>query len=167
MVRGGCNRIWSVASKRQTKSFFKVINLLELKNMHNLDSIIIVPFIFYFTYKFLEALIRRKERLMLVEKLDLSNLHTFPSSQEALNVLEYMPNKCFSNLRIGLLIAGIGLGLMVAWVLAICFDPFGSMSSDYRGMFEVIYLASPALFGGIGLLISYLIEQKARKEGKK
>jgi len=138
----------------------------------DLSPIIIVPIIFYFTYKFLESLIRRKERMMLIEKSDLSNLQAFSSSQESLHVLDYMPNKRFSNLRAGLLITGIGIGLIVAWVLAITLFPIvtsykESMNREFytlRDMFNVIYLAAPALFGGIGLLISYLMEQRARKQ---
>ena len=133
-----------------------------------LTPIIVVPTIFYFVYKVLESLIRRKERLMLVEKLDLSTLHTLPSLQSSANVLDFMPNKRFSNLRTGLLFAGIGLGLMIAWILAIFIyaetESFVKDSYRFREMISVIYLASPAFFGGIGLLISYLIEQKTRKQ---
>lgn len=128
-------------------------------------AIIVVPTIMYFMYKLFESLIRRKERLILVEKLDFSNLQALPSA-DSLNVLDYMPNKRFSGLRTGLLFAGIGFGLIVAWALAMstysCVASFNN-SWEFRGMFQVIYLASPALFGGIGLLISYIIEQKARK----
>ena len=136
-----------------------------------LTPIIIVPAIFYFVYKVLESLIRRKERLMLVEKFDLSNLQALPSSQEALHVLDYMPNKRFSSLRAGLLIVGLGLGLCVAWALTIGTGLYladdGSVSArywEYRRMFDTIFLAAPALFGGIGLLISFLMEQKMRKQ---
>jgi len=137
-----------------------------------LTPIIVVPTIFYFTYKALESLIRRKERMMLVEKLDLSTLHTLPSLQSLANVLDFMPNKRFSNLRAGMLISGIGLGLLVAWVLAITLFPIvasykQSMGNEFyklRNAFDAIYIAAPALFGGIGLLISYMIEQKARKQ---
>ena len=127
-------------------------------------QIIIIPVIFYFTYKFLETLIRRKERMMLIEKLDIPTLQTLPSLNSTVNALDYMPNKRFSNLRAGLLVAGIGFGLMVAWALAAGFYVPGTKSWDYRRMFDVVYLAAPALFGGIGLLISYLIEQKVRKQ---
>jgi len=128
-------------------------------------AIIVVPTIFFFLYKFFEALIRRKERMAMIEKLDFSNLGALPSA-EALNVLDYMPNKRFTGLRAGLLLAGIGLGLIVAWILLVGIYPITEAyqkSWEFRKMFPVIYLAVPACFGGIGLIISYIIEQKARK----
>ena len=129
-------------------------------------AIIVVPTVMYFVYKFLEALIRRKERMMLVDKLDFSNLQALPSI-DALNVLDYMPNKRYSSLRIGLLLTGIGFGLIVAWALVIslypCFLENGQIHYRFREMLQVIYLASPVFFGGIGLFISYLFEKKMRK----
>ena len=132
-------------------------------------AVIIVPTIFYFSYKLFETLIRRKERIMMIEKLDVSNLHALPSA-EALTVLDYMPNKRFTGLRIGTLVLGIGFGLIVAWVLSLsmfsCYGEAFDNSWRFRDMFYAIYLASPAFFGGLGLIISYLIEQKARKQEK-
>ena len=130
-------------------------------------AIIIVPTIMYFSYKLFETLIRRKERIMMIEKLDFSNPHALPSA-EALNILDYMPNKRFTGLRNGLLISGVGIGLIVAWVLAITLLPMNGNIPSYSDIqsFAVIHLASPALFGGLGLIISYLIEQKARKQEK-
>ena len=132
-------------------------------------AIIIVPTIMYFSYKLFETLIRRKERIMMIEKLDVSNLHALPSA-EALNILDYMPNKRFTGLRMGMLVLGIGLGLMVAWALSIsiyyCYGEVFKNSHYFREMFYAIYLASPAFFGGLGLIISYLIEQKVRKQEK-
>ncbi|MCL2502006.1 MAG: hypothetical protein FWE30_04615 [Bacteroidales bacterium] len=133
-------------------------------------AVIIVPAIFYFVYKIFEALIRRRERILMIEKLDFSNLQTLPSA-EAFNVLDYMPNKRFSGLRAGLLLAGMGIGLITAWGLTVALYPtiaslktgLGGDFYNFRNMFQAIYLAAPACFGGIGLIISYIIEQKARK----
>jgi hypothetical protein len=137
----------------------------------DLTAIIVVPVVFYFTFKFLEALIRRKERMVLVEKLDVSNLQTMPSLDLS-NVLDSRPNKRFAGLRMGLLLTGIGLGLIVAWAvsttLSIAFIE-NDLKMDwwrYRDMFQTIFLAAPAFFGGIGLLVSYVIEQRALKSAK-
>jgi len=133
----------------------------------DLTAVIVVPTVMYFVYKFLEVLIRRKERMMLVEKLEtlqpdsLQICEAFSSNSGNL-----FPNKRFSGLRIGLLLAGIGLGLIVAWALLLAFYPtFISSTSSYvfRQMFQFIFLASPACFGGLGLIISYFIEQKVIK----
>ena len=131
----------------------------------DLAPIIIVPTIFYFTYKIFDSLIRKKERIMLLEKLDVSNLRELPS-EEALNVLNYLPNKRFSGLRSGLLIVGIGFGLLVAWTLMtivyVEFESYIKESYRFREMLNIIYLAAPALFGGIGLVISYVIERNQK-----
>jgi len=102
---------------------------------------------------------------MLIEKLDLSNLQGMPSEIN-LNVLDYMPNRRFSGLRTGMTLSGIGFGLIVAWTLVVTLYPFlasiDKPSWQFREMFYAIYLASPALFGGIGLIISYVIERKQK-----
>jgi len=142
----------------------------------DLVPIIIVPTIVYFFYKSLESLIRRKERMMIVEKLDFSIQQALPSA-EAFNVLDSITNKRFSSLRTGSCLAGIGLGLIVAWVVVATVYPITPEQytenhfvrgyfRDYLEQFKIIYLAAPALFGGIGLIISYIIEQKVHKQEK-
>ena len=137
-------------------------------------AIIVVPTVMYFVCKFFEALIRRKERMMLVEKLE--TLHPqFLQIGEAFTSETFFLNKKFSALRIGLLLAGIGLGLTVAWALSVSLFPViashkQNLANDFyrfREMFSIIYLASPACFGGIGLIISYLIEKKAGEQDVK
>ena len=136
----------------------------------DLTAIIIVPTIFYFLYKFFESLIRRRERIELVQKLDLANLQALPA-EDSLSVLNNMPNKRFSGLRTGLLFIGIGIGLTTAWVLMFTLYPqivsyrenLGGDFYSFKNLFNIIYLAAPAVFGGIGLMISYIIEQKSRK----
>ena len=135
----------------------------------DLVPIIIVPTCVYFFFKFLESLVRRRERIIMVEKLDFSNQHSLPPI-DSLNVSDYMPTKRFFGLRTGLLLVGIGLGLMLAWMLTLFTAQSAFLSGEapyyVRNMFQVIYLAAPACFGGIGLIISYVIEQKWRKYEK-
>ena len=129
-----------------------------------LTPIIIVPTIMYFVYKIFEALIRRKERMMLVEKIEMLQPHSLQS-------YDYLPNRRFSALRFGLLLVGIGLGLITAWVLSLSVlnvvashkQSLGNEFYRFRDMYGVIYLAAPAFFGGIGLFISYLLEKRADK----
>ncbi|TWR30532.1 hypothetical protein FPZ43_06225 [Mucilaginibacter pallidiroseus] len=60
----------------------------------------------------------------------------------------------YQNLKWGLLLIGAGLGLFLACVLD--HTTFNSTQDDN----EAVYCALIALFGGIGLVISYNIEKK-------
>lgn len=65
----------------------------------------------------------------------------------------------FTALKIGLLLIGAGLGLFTAFVLDNTILNFNE-----RGDFPAIYFALIAVFGGLGLFISHLIEMKESKE---
>jgi hypothetical protein len=124
----------------------------------------------FFLYKFLESLVRRRERIMLVEKIDSLDPSHVEALQKGMNSqsLASFAGR-FTSLRFGMLLAGIGLGLIVAWVLTMMLYPnIASFKgtdgySYYRDMFSVIYLAAPACFGGLALLLSYLVENKSNK----
>ena len=138
--------------------------------MDDLSMMVVVVSCVYLFYKFLENLIRRKERMMLIEKidsLDPSHVETLKNGIH-LNSLASASGH-FTSLRFGMLLAGIGLGLIVAWVLTMMLYPnIASFKGTdgyryYRDMFSVIYLAAPACFGGLALLLSYLVENKSNK----
>ena len=65
----------------------------------------------------------------------------------------------FTALKIGLLLIGAGLGLFTAFVLANTILKFND-----RGDNPAIYFSLIAVFGGLGLFISHLIEMKESKE---
>lgn len=69
----------------------------------------------------------------------------------------------FTSLKVGLLIIGSGLGLFLAFVLdntVLNFDLVDSLNDDN----PALYFSLIAIFGGLGLFISHLIETKANKE---
>ena len=72
-------------------------------------------------------------------------------------------NQAFTTLRAGLLLIGSGIGLLLAYILdntALNFN-----HGDYRNDDNpAIYFALIAIFGGLGLFASYLIEKKENKE---
>ena len=59
----------------------------------------------------------------------------------------------YQNLKWGLLLMGAGLGLFLAYI-------FDNYVLPHNGDNEAIYFALVAFFGGLGLIISYLIEKK-------
>ena len=67
----------------------------------------------------------------------------------------------FTALKAGLLLIGSGLGLFLAFVLDNTILNFGPGINDRN---PAIYFSLIAIFGGIGLFISHLIEKKANEE---
>ncbi|MFC5284905.1 DUF6249 domain-containing protein [Pedobacter alpinus] len=86
-----------------------------------------------------------KERMAMIEKgIDIS----FSKSQP----------QPYKNLKWGLLLIGLGLGLFIAYLLD--FTVFNSSNEDMNKKVVFIYFSLMAIFGGLGLFISYLIEKK-------
>jgi len=113
-------------------------------------------------YKLFELYARRKERLAIIEKMG----DKFDPSMLGIssNLFERsLPVSRFGTLKIACLLLGIGLGLMVGYFITINTVNYNTDSWQYRNQEEVIYGASVMLFGGLGLLISFLIEIKNRK----
>jgi hypothetical protein len=133
----------------------------------NMMEFIAVPLIVWIcvsgVYGLFELFARRGERKAMIEKmgdrLDSSLL------EGKFNLLN-LPAQSFSSLKIGCLLAGLGLGLLVGLLIATML-----ISNDYsnlenwriRDLTGVAYGASVLLFGGIGLLTSFVIENKMNK----
>ncbi len=66
--------------------------------------------------------------------------------------------KPFVSLKFGLLMVGLGLGLLVA--LFTVRAVFGTVSSEEEGQAVAVYFGSIFIFGGLGLVVSYLVEKK-------
>ena len=140
--------------------------------MTDITAICIVGFITLGIYKVFELCIRRKERLAIIEKL------TLLSEQKDLKI----PSISFGeqgygswSLRIALLFMGAGLGYLTAFMIQhIVFDSFLGFNVEDRSIRHQINEISFALnfscitiFGGLGLLIAYLIEVKHNKKQDK
>jgi len=130
--------------------------------MYNLDSVFIVLGITFGIYKSFELFVCRKERMAMIEKMSFGDGVVVPP-----NVTKWFspPKPTFGALRIGLLLAGLGLGLVIAvftnsyldWL----FTSVGGRSGRY---FEFLYVAFMLLFGGLGLIIAHVMEQKNQKK---
>ncbi|PKP46988.1 MAG: hypothetical protein CVT94_12895 [Bacteroidetes bacterium HGW-Bacteroidetes-11] len=100
-----------------------------------MEPILITASVFATIYGIVYLSIRRKERMALLDRgLD-------PKS------FEY-GSTGFSSLKYGLLFTGIGLGLLVANILV----SIGAMDR------EAAYFSLVSLFGGIALIVDYLLE---------
>lgn len=108
-----------------------------------------------------ELVVCRKERMAIIEKMGDKLLEGHVSGKHL--SLPLFQNQSYSALKFGYLLAGIGLGLLVAFFIHYLFNDF--CAHDGR-ISETIYGACTLLFGGIGLLIAFCIEQKINKDNR-
>lgn len=107
---------------------------------------ILVPLAFFaliFGAIYVHLTTRNKERLALIEK----------GANPELFKLKNDPNQGYSNFKSGLFLIGIGIGIIAGYFL------------ENAGMQEEpAYFSMIFLFGGIGLVISFLLQGKLLKK---
>ena len=122
------------------------------------------------TYGLFELFARRKERLLLIEKL--SERLDVQAIESKLRLPSFAPRFSFGALKGGCLLAGIGLGLLIGFLINITLLTSGvAKVGEYydhymRGYTEAAYGSSVLLFGGIGLITAFVIELKMSKKDK-
>jgi hypothetical protein len=109
--------------------------------MSPIANVLIVAIIFAVIYGIIKLIIRRKERLLMIEKG--SQLPEVKSDEFS-----------FSILKFGIFFIGIGLGVLAANILTV------KTVLDS----EVAYFSMIFLFGGISLIIAHLLEPKKDKK---
>ncbi|MDR0506453.1 MAG: hypothetical protein LBH32_06520 [Dysgonamonadaceae bacterium] len=121
-----------------------------------LTPIFVIGFLVLGTYKIIELFVKRKERLVIIEKF---------TSQTGLEPVRlpklFYERKDFGSwsLRISLLLIGIGIGALCAFFIRIwCIETM--LNHDL----STLYIACLSLFGGIGLFIAFLIELKQKNK---
>lgn len=110
-------------------------------------------------YKLFELFARRKERLALIEKLGekidtsmFENKFTFPKFNSN--------GSKFGTLKFASLLLGVGLGLLVGFFITQFYVPFNDGTMYTNNIREVVFGACTMLFGGLGLLVAFIIELK-------
>ena len=118
----------------------------------------------YAIYKLFELYARRKERILMIEKMSFGDGMVIPPDvSKWFSPPTQIPTSWA--LRLGLLLSGLGLGLGIAVIMNYCMGQFPQMNEyQSREHWNTLYVASMMLFGGLGLLIAYLIEQKNQKK---
>ena len=117
-------------------------------------------------YKLFELIIRKKERLTIIEKMGEKFDPSMIASQFSFEMKSF-GKSAFSTLKIACLLLGVGLGLLIGFFIAINTISFYFDNNDnwqYNQTVGVIYGASVLLFGGLGLLVAFLIEMKNSKK---
>lgn len=132
--------------------------------MNELMVVANVAIIFGVIYKLFELFARRKERMMLIEKLENLSADKLPDKLSMLT----SGSTSAGGLRLGCLLLGVGLGLLVGYGIAYGTIPGymqgAVMAWEVRNTVSVIYGASTLLGGGLGLVVSYIIEQKQQQK---
>jgi len=124
--------------------------------------IFIVGFIVLGIYRLVELFVRRNERMAIIEKL--GGQINFSEAKVDLNLPLFQQSKSNWALKFSLLLIGIGIGLLVGYGFE--FAATGgelaaySTNLNFQRKIGVVYFAGVAIFGGIGLLSAYFIEQK-------
>ena len=119
-------------------------------------------------YKLFELFARKKERLSLIEKIGEKFDPSFLESKFSLPI-RFGKSGVFSTLKMASLLLGVGLGLLVGFLFCYSMLPgygYGDFSNDIYEIAGIVYGAAVLLFGGLGLLIAFVIELKYMNKKK-
>lgn len=109
-------------------------------------------------YKLFELIIGRRERRMIIEKMEAASLLDYIQlTQTGLCAgTVARPAQGFSSgaLRIGCLLMGLGVGMLVGFLLL---SQVG-LQNDYR-MESIVFGGSVLFFGGLGLIVAFVVER--------
>lgn len=131
-----------------------------------LVAVFVVGIITLGIYKIFELFVRRKERISMIDKLSGIDPEIL---KHRINFPIYKDESVGSwSIRIGLLLIGVGLGVVIATIV----DITTALPVYYKGQLvyesirsvDVLYPSCAAVFGGIGLVIAYFIEKKKDKK---
>lgn len=134
----------------------------------------VVGIIAYTIYKLFQLFVCRKERMMwiqlMIQKIGEKKMESKEEENIEVNLPSLSMNSSgggFPALRWGCLCAGLGLGIAFAFFISHWMNFVGATSVygyEFESYYAPIYGASTLLFGGIGLIISYIIGWKSLKK---
>ena len=110
-------------------------------------------------YKLFELFVRKKERLMIIDKIGDKLTPEILSGK--IDFSTNVPKISFSALKFGCLFVGLGIGMLVAFAVHYNFADFVESSYQIRG---AVYGSCVLLFGGLGLIIAFIVELKINKK---
>ena len=113
-------------------------------------------------YKLFELFVCKNERIMLIEKMDERGLLPQMDTPKLRG-----SSFSFSALKIGCLLAGMGLGLLLGYLICYATIPnYFTADRDwmYRETVSLIYGACVLGVGGIGLIVAFITELKLNKK---
>ena len=117
-------------------------------------------------YKLFELFVCKKERLLIIEKLGEKFTPDMLEHKISFSSIEKFSS---SALKFGCLFMGLGLGLLIGYLICSTtlegYTNMGDVRLNYnmRETISIIYGACILLFGGLGLLTAFLVELKINK----
>ncbi|HQN82691.1 MAG: hypothetical protein BWX93_01573 [Bacteroidetes bacterium ADurb.Bin139] len=127
----------------------------------DLTAVLIVATVFYFVYAIWTRTATKRERLRFMETLASMSPDSLSAFKEINPQWELNVKKDpKSNIRPACLLIGLGIGLLIVWLGLTAWYPGDGIVSLDDGINGFLMLASPLLFGGLGLLVAYFIERK-------
>ena len=124
---------------------------------------LVVGIITFGVYKFFELIVCRRERLNIIDRLESSQLIAYLKqvpmglrygAPEPREVSEYRPRVSTGGLRVGCLLTGLGLGLVIGMLMK------PSFAQDDWSLFSGLCGGLVLLCGGVGLLVSFIVEMR-------
>ena len=139
--------------------------------MHFLEAPLTTGIVFFFIYMIFELFARKDERIRLIEKMgqSLGSIDSSVLKSQFSTLLPSFSKKSFTALRMGCLLSGLGFGLLTG--LIICLNIRNAYVFEQHWerdtLYSVAYGAPVLIFGGIGLITSYIFERKDIKKDEK
>lgn len=124
---------------------------------------LVTGIVFLAFYKVIELFARRKERMAIIDKID------FSSSTNVFDSFDYgRLHISFSALKTGSLLIGIGLGMLIGLMLHLHITTIHDLDVfiGKRELVGIAYGAPVLLFGGLGLIVAFMIEMKINLKEK-
>lgn len=109
-------------------------------------------------YKLFELFARKKERLSLIEKIGDKLDASVMDQRLSFPVPRVETLRGFGTLKVACLLLGVGLGLLVGYFICLASFPGYDQHHWDEQIAGVVFGASVLLFGGLGLLVAFLVE---------
>lgn len=130
--------------------------------MGYIAGILIVGIITYGFYSLCELFVRRKERIFLIEKMASGDFKMDVSRTLSFDKFKVGTSAA---LTFGCLFVGVGLGLFIACMIELNMYDHAAVQNLYerRELFNIMYPTLATTFGGIGLIVAYVVERMTNK----
>ena len=135
--------------------------------MNWITAPLICAIVFGCIYKVVELFVRKRERLMLINKL------TEISNVDFKGISLYSSGNKFTGLRVGWLMLGVGFGFLFGFLINMM-ATYGKYAYDFDDVWRyhsvvggIVYVACICICGGVGLLLAYRAERKEEQPREK
>lgn len=127
-----------------------------------MTQVFVVAIIFGAIYKVIELFVRRRERIMLIDKITPGEIGHIDFNK-LMNSTSVNSDSRFTAIKWGLFVIGLGLGFVVSTMV----NSLSPEVFDSWRLRDSLNIGCILVFGGLGLVAAFLIEMKIRKSEHK